>query len=306
MYSEMLVLLDGSRLAEVVLPYAGELAVRLGLRVTLLHVCSVQECESVPMHRDYIQRAAEIARHQWAGGEKTPRPGSRPLEPRAELTVGHPAEEILRYAGEKGIDLIVMATHGRSGIRRWALGSVADKVLSASDIPILLVRAGVSERAGLGTGPGRTILVPLDGSELSESILPHVGDLAKQCGAELLNVILLGVCEPVTAESSRAAGSQAGQEDHMARCKEESSQYLGRVEKRLRDSGLNVGSRVLEGVAADEIVGYANSNPPSLIAMVTHGRSGRSRWIYGSVAEKVLLGASSPVLLVRPGQPGPG
>ncbi len=302
MYRKMLVLLDGSRLAEVVLPYAGELAVGLGVEVTLFHVCSVQECESVPVHRDYVERIAEVARHQWLGDDRmtSAEPGRR-VGVRCRLAVGHPAEEILRYASDNDIDLIVMATHGRSGIRRWALGSVADKVLSASQVPVLLVRAQVAGEAGSAAAPLKTIVVPLDGSEVAELVLPHVEMLARQLGAGSVEVVLVAVCEPLPSPLSRTASSEAGADYRAVRSMEGSESYLSRVKEQLQAAGVRVWWRVLLGKAADEIVAYANSSPSNLLAMATHGSSGRSRWVYGSVAEKVLLGATTPVLLVRPG-----
>ncbi len=312
MYKRMLVPLDGSELAEVVFTYAKELAARLGLDVTLLHVYSPTEQELAPMHRSYIERAAEIVRlHSEEVQKKSGiQPGSKEVETRGELAVGYPAEQILSYADENDIDLILMATHGRSGIRRWTIGSVADKVLRASKVPVWLVRAGIPEEVVYDKWPRKTILVPLDGSELAESVLPHVEAVAKQRGAELVDVILLRVCEPPIISSDypetiMRLSWEEHVEQQMAWCKGASEKYLAGVEKRLKDVGLKVRSEVLVGKPpignpADEIIDYANRNPFNLIVMATHGRSGISRWAYGSVAAKVLLGVSSPLFLVRP------
>jgi len=305
MYRRMLVPLDGSELAEVVLPYAKELAGRLDLDVILLHVCSPDEGELVPMHRAYVERAAEIIRRQSAEVQQRAgiQRGGGAVEARGELAAGHPAEEILRYAEENDVDLILMATHGRSGIRRWAMGSVADKVLHASKVPVCLVRAGIPEEIVHDKWPWRTILVPLDGSELAESVLPHVEALAKQRGAEPADVALLMVCEPRIIPSSYPYGvplSLEGVQEETDRCKREAEEYLAGVGKRLKDVGLRVRSEVLVGRPADDIVDYANRNPVNLIVMATHGRSGLSRWVMGSVADRVVLGVSSPIFLVRP------
>jgi len=312
MYKRMLVPLDGSELAEVVFAYAKELAGRLDLDIILLHVSRPEEGELLPMHRAYIERAAEIVRRQSEEVQQRTgiKPGGKAVEARGELAVGHPAEEILRYADVNNIDLILMATHGRSGVRRWALGSVADKVLRASNIPVWLARTRIPEEIVYDKWPKRTILVPLDGSELAESVLPHVEALAKQRSAELVNVVLLRVCEhPIISSDYPEAIMPLSWEEHieqeMARAKQIGEQYLAGVEKRLKDAGLKVSSEVLLGKTlagnpAYEIVDYANRNPFNLIVMATHGRSGISRWAYGSVAEKVLLGSSSPIFLVRP------
>jgi len=311
MYKRMLVPLDGSELAEVVFSYAKELAGRLDLDVILFHVYGSDERELVPLHRAYVERAAEIIRRQSEEvRERTGiQPGGKAVEARGELAVGYPAEEILRYADKNKIDLILMATHGRSGIKCWAMGGVADKVLRMSKVPVWLVRAGIPEEIVYDKWPTRTILVPLDGSKLAESVLPHVEALAKQRGAELVDVVLLRVCEQPVIPSDYPPAMPLSWEEHvekeMVKARRVSEQYLTGVEKRLKDAGLRARSEVLVDKTpwaspADEIIDYANRNPFNLIVMATHGRSGLSRWAYGSVAEKVLLGASSPILVVRP------
>ncbi|MFC2016287.1 universal stress protein [Chloroflexota bacterium] len=308
MYQRMLVPLDGSELAEVVFPYAKELAGRLDLEVILLLVASSALTEFVPMHQAYIERAAEIVKRQAKEVQERVgiQPGAKPVGVRGETAKGYAAEEILHYADENAVDLIIMATHGRSGIKRWTMGSVADKVLRASKVPILLVRAGIPDEIPYDQWPTRTILAPLDGSELAESVLSHVEALSKQRGSELVDVVLLRVCEPLAVPSYSTPelsgvplnwGEYVQQE--MARAKQAAREYLAGVEKRLKDSNISVRSEVLEGKAADEIVDYVKKNPFNLIVMATHGRAGLSRWVYGSVAENVLLEVSNPVLLVR-------
>jgi nucleotide-binding universal stress UspA family protein len=180
------------------------------------------------------------------------------------------------------VDLIMMATHGRSGISRWAMGSVADKVLRRSSVPVWLIQAAKPESAAADTWPKMTMLVPLDGSKLAESVLPHVEALAKQRGAKP-EVVLVRAFEPLSTGPGREAPQQ----------------YLSGIEQRLSAAGLTVRSEVLEGDPAKEIVDYANEKPINLVVMATHGRSGIGRWAYGSVADKVLRRASRPVFLVR-------
>ena len=309
MYRRMLVPLDGSELAEVVFTYAKELAGRLDIDVILLYVCGPALREFAPMHRAYIEHAAEIVRRQLQEvQQKTGVPKrAKPVEVRGELAEGYPAEEILRYADENDIDLILVATHGRSGPKRWAMGNVADKVLRASKVPVWLVRSGIPDEIAYDKWPGKTILVPLDGSELAELVLLHVETLAKQRDAELVDVVLLRVCEPPTTPSYYAPelsgvplnwGDYTQQE--IARCRQVAGEYLTGVENQLKEKDINVRSEVLVGRAADEIVDYVNKNPFNLIVMATHGRSGLSRWVYGSVTENVLVGVTSPLFLVRP------
>ena len=307
MYKRMLVPLDGSELAEVVFTYAKGLAGRLGLDLILLHVCSPEESELAPMHRAYIERAGEIVKRQSQEVQerKGIKSGVKAIEARVEMAVGRPADEILRYANEGDVDLILMATHGRSGIGRWVMGSVADKVLRLSKVPIWLVRAGIPEEIVYDKWPSRTMLVPLDGSKLAESVLPHVKALAKQRGAELIDVVLLRVCERgVISPDYPEATMPLSWEEHVKRAtdfyKQVSEQYLAGVEKRLKDAGIRVRSEVLMGKPSDEITEYATKNPFNLIFMTTYGRSGLSWWPLGSVADRVLHGVSSPIFLVKP------
>src|SRR3990170_6432370 len=132
MYHRMLVPLDGSELAERVCVYAKELAGRLDLDAVLLHVGNPSTQGIVPMELAYIDHMAEIVRRQVRDVQKkTDTEGkSKPVKVTGELAVGYSAEEILRFAEKNSIDLIVLASHGRSGIKRWTIGSVAGKVMS--------------------------------------------------------------------------------------------------------------------------------------------------------------------------------
>lgn len=307
MYKRMLVPLDGSELAEVVFDYVEELAGRLDLDLILLNVSGTRELHLLSMHRAYIERAADIVERQSIEVQEKARtePGGKTLEVRGELAVGHAAEEILRYADENSIDIILLATHGRSGVKRWAMGSVADKVLRASKVPVWLVRAGIPEEIVHDKWLKRTMLVPLDGSKLAESVLPHVEALAKQCGDELCDVVLLRVCEPpVISADYPEAIMELSWEEHVeqekAWHKRAAERYLAEVEKRLSDAGLRVRSEVLLGRPIDEIIEYANINPINLIILATHGRTGVIRWAYGQVTDKVLQRSTSPIFLVRP------
>ena len=309
MYKRMLVPLDGSELAEAIFTYAKELAGKLNIDVILLNVCTPEENEFIPMHQAYIDHAAEVVLRQSQKVEKpkATEPAAKGIKMTGELAVGYPAEEIIRYSEENKIDLILMATHGRSGLKRWTLGSVADKVLRASKIPVLLIHPRVPDEIVYDKWPKQTILVPLDGSELAETVLPHVETLAKQRGPKLVDVTLLRICEPPAIPSYYAPelpdaplnwGEYMQQE--TARCKQIATEYLTKIAERLKEKKISVHSQILVGRTADQIVDYVNKNPYSIIVMATHGRSGLSRWVYGSVAENVLTGVSNPIFLVRP------
>lgn len=308
MYTRMLVPLDGSELAEMVFPYASELAGRLDLDLVLLHVHPPDERHLAPMFQDYVDHASEKIRGQCeeVRGSTLGTAAGTPLRVHGELAEGHPAEEILRYAEEEDIDLILIATHGSSGGRRWALGSVADKLLRASRVPVWVVRAGTPDEALHDRWPQGTMVVPLDGSKLSECVLPHVEALAKQTGTEQVQVVLVTVCEPpfITADYPEASMALSWDE-HVKRITEHFREicgdYLAGVEKSLAEKGLRVRSETVIGEEpATEIIEYARRHRSNLILMATHGRSGIGRWAYGSVADRLIHEARSPIFLVRP------
>ena len=301
MYKKMLVPLDGSEVAEVALTYAKELAGRLDLDVVLFHVCVPEERELASMHRAYVERAAELVSRQSGEVQQQAgiQSGGKALQARAELAVGHPAEEILRYADENDIDLILMSTHGRSGIRRWVIGSVAAKVVRATKRPIALIRADRVCRDAGDRGITGKVLVPLDGSKESEAVIPYVQELASKLDGEVVLFLVAAPTYPAYILPSEPVPVPVSKEE-MERVRSKAKEYLEKVGSALKGKGIKTKSEVGFGSAADEIIKFADEIDADLVAMSTHGRSGLSRWAYGSVADKVLHGVTSPIFLVRP------
>jgi nucleotide-binding universal stress UspA family protein len=139
---------------------------------------------------------------------------------------------------------------------------------------------------------------------MAESVFPHIEILAGLKNAE---VVLVRICEPPAmptyyspelSEIPLHWGQYAQQE--TSRCKEVASSYLSNIENRFKKSGISIRSEILVGKAADELINYANKTQYGLIIMATHGRSGLSRLVYGSVAASVLIGVSNPILLIKP------
>ena len=252
MYHRVLVPLDGSELAEKVCAYAKELAGRLDLDVILLHVGGPATEGIVPMELAYIDHMAEIVKQQVRDVQKATGGNSKPLKVTGELSVGYAAEEILRFADQNSIDLIILASHGRSGLKRWTIGSVAGKVMSATKIPVWLIKAGTSEEIPYDKWPARTLIVPLDGSGLAESVLPHVEALAKQRGKEPVDIVLLRISEIMTIPtyySPDISGVSLNwgnilQEETIRR-KKEAKEYLEGIEKRLNKNNISVKTVVI-------------------------------------------------------------
>lgn len=302
MYSKIVVPLDGSELAEAVLPHVAEVIRDRGGQVCLLSVAPAMKrttpVDVAPSPAGVQEEGQRVERELVA----YLRTVARRLEPVAAdvqvgVRFGRPADGILAFAEEVGADLIAMSTHGRSGISRWVFGSVADRVLRAAACPVLLVRAGqVQSRTAY-----RRILVPLDGSELAEEALPYVKALVRPNHTRIFLVAVLvnGLGDrTVTLLTSYPPGLQLAT-TAFQQADVEMTSYLRSVAVALRERGAAVHIAVQRGSPAEEILAYAADVEADLTVMTTHGFSGVSRWVYGNVADKVLQGAQSPVLLVR-------
>lgn len=285
MYSKILVPLDGSLLAEQILPYVRSLAVTYNIPVELLWVNDVEIAQWPPRSgKEYLRQTSA----KYLSAVK-----------RIDLIEadGKPAEEIVRRAGAEPSCLVAMATHGMSGMRRWLIGSVASKVTQSAQNPLLLVRP--IENADLATAIElKTIFVPLDGSGLAERAMPHAVALAKglKLAVQLLRVYALPSDAYIVADGVIAQGATQFR-DAMQKAAE--SYLEGKVESLRAEGFAEVIGTAMEGDAASEIIDLAAKTAHSLIAMSTHGRSGIGRWLLGSVAEKVIQHSRVPVLLIR-------
>lgn len=301
MYEKILIPLDGSELAEVALPYAEELAGRLGSEITLLAVAESEESQDYHKHQLYIQHLVEPTKR--LAEKYLKKPGDKLIKVESTILTGHPADEIVAYADKEGSSLIVMATHGRSGIRRWSLGSVADKVVRAATQPVALIRAKGARPDVRERGILNRALVPLDGSKESEAIIPNIEELASKLDAE---IILLQVLERAY---HMWAGGEASSlipytDAEMEPLKAQAASYLEEVISLLNNKGIPTRPEVRVGSPAREIIKLADETDSDMVAMSTHGKSGFSRWAFGSVAEKVLHAGNTPLLLVRIPQAG--
>lgn len=211
-----------------------------------------------------------------------------------QVVEGDVASAICDVADAQGADLIAMTTHGRSGVGRWAFGSVADRVVRTANQPVFLVRVTTEV---LPRDTIRRILVPLDGSDLAEKALPQAQALARDNDAEIL---LLRAIEPLTdREVATIFVNWESSDAVYAHRQTAAERYLGEVQAELRATGVSSSVLVDEGHAADLILDTVEAEDIDLIVMSTHGRSGLARWVYGSVADKVLHEAICPLLLIR-------
>jgi len=300
MYSKILVPLDGSTVAEQVLPYVRFLAARLQIPARLLGVVDPAAIAVSGLSHDprYIGRLTEDGRR--ASESYLARLSKTFSENSVTccVEIGQPEVVIIETAAQNKGTLVAMATHGRTGMSRWLLGSVAEKVLRGSTNPLLLVRAGEGGR-GDGSLKIETVIVPLDASPLAETVLRDVTDLAKVLQLKIILAHAYNV--PLSAYYGAEDYGSPDYRSLAAQLKDEAHKYLDRKVEELKGGGLAQVSSVLsEGFAAEEIIALTRSEPDSLLAMCTHGYSGVKRWVLGSVTEKVVRHCGDPVLVVRP------
>ncbi len=285
MLQQILVPLDGSGEAESVLPYLRDLAPRFDSRVHILGVGIGSRIRRVNrLLEDYISRTALSLRGDNIKAEPV-------------VLYGIAADKILDFTVQKEINLIIMATHGRSGVTRWWIGSVAEKVISEAPALVLLVRSRrrkKTETAGKLHFLNR-ILAPLDGSDIGQAALPYIETVATEAGASVS--LLQVISPPGTVEASLLGGPDWRK--FVEAMHDAGENYLRGIAGRLNEKGIKSTYEVVTGDPGDKIVEYAEDNKISLIAMSTHGRTGLARWVLGSVADKVLHGATMPTLLVR-------
>lgn len=298
MYSQVLVPLDGSKTAERVLPLARYFA--RGGHVELLGIVDITEMTRhiAASHASMIPTMVDGATKNLSDYLDRTQKNFPVGTVRCTVRLGDAAETIIESAAADERTLIAMATHGRSGLDRWLLGSIAEKVLRGASNPVLMVRAKEEKNPSWEMASMKRVVAPLDGSELSERILPHVEGLAKQLDVA---VTLLGVYGgPMAAGGTGDGVYNAGSmEAFIAGLRGETVAYLEKATEDLKRKGLEkISFAAREGLAADEIISMARE-PDTLIAMCTHGRTGIKRWMLGSVAETVVRHADSPTLIVR-------
>jgi len=302
MYEKIIVPLDGSELAEVALPYAEELTSRLKMELILFqvvprayHVYGAYEAVAQVPYTDEDMEPVKASAQAYL--EKVAsRLEGRGITLRSEVGVGAAADEIIKLAEENSVDMVTMSTHGRSGISRWALGSVADKVVRGTKQPVALIRAK-------GTRPDvrkkdilDKALVPLDGSKESEAVIPYIEELASKLEIE---VTLLHMLAPDYYIYSEVQLKQ------MESLRASAKDYIEKVAAQLKQKGIAATaefSEVTQGAEAEEIIKLADETQADVVVMSTHGRSGIGRWAFGSVADRVLHEGNTPLLLVKPSE----
>lgn len=304
MYDRILVPLDGSPLAERVLPHVTRMSLGLGVPVHLIQVFpSVSEATADPAPGRYQTGISQGVRDETIDYLNSVISKTAGVEVTCEAFEGDAVSRIIDEADKSPGSLVAMSTHGRSGVTRWVMGSVTDKVLHSTKNPMLIVRG--SEEGERDTNL-ETIIVPVDGSSLSEQVIPDVAALAKAMNLKVTLLRVVPTAEEFSAQTGYerlegVVGLHFPSFEEMAReAGDQASAYLQGLEETLRGQGVaSVDHRIVRGAAAHVIMDVAQETPDSLVAMTTHGRSGPARWALGSVTDRVVRHSGDPVMVVR-------
>jgi nucleotide-binding universal stress UspA family protein len=301
MFEKILLPLDGSELAESAIPYVSDLAGQLDAEVYLLHVCPTEHLAYLHMHQIYVNTIAEKLRGRITQSSE----GKRQPKVQAEVISGDATKMIFDYVKLKSIGMIVITNYGTSGVRPWAMGNTADKIIRGVGIPTLLVRIKDSNFKMEQTVSIKNILLPLDSSDGSKIAVPYATELAKKLSA---SVTLYSMTHTSYAQNINGAGMGTAMGAGLgvnwdaidASAKKFTDEYLQNIEDDIKKAGVTANHTGSIGMdAAYEILEHEKKGPVDLVVMATRGRSSLARWALGSVAEKVVREGSKPILLVK-------
>jgi nucleotide-binding universal stress UspA family protein len=293
----IIVPLDGSAFGEHAIPIALRVAATMNAEIELVHVH-----EAVPPY--YTQGASPLdpaldaaLLAQWRHYLERLAERLRRTTPVAIATVvlsGPVPATLAEHVDERHPELVAAATHGHGGLSRAWLGSVATALVRHACAPVLLLRPNESRDAAVPRYPFARVLVPLDGSAQSEEAIGHALRIASNDSAEYLLVhVVMPLVLPPEAPDATALD--------LSQIRASAEAYLEDVADRVRERVHAVETCVLEDAHTSRaILQYAAASRADLVSMETHGRTGFSRLVFGSVADKVVRGAGVPVLLHRP------
>jgi nucleotide-binding universal stress UspA family protein len=295
-----LVPLDGSHLAESVLPAVEQLARHFQPRVLLLHIMEQHPPATIHGER-HLADIAEAKEYLGAIAARLRSSGAAVETHVHGPGTGDVARSIFEHAQELDANLVILCTHGSSGLRGILFGSIAQQVLQHGTRSVLLIPPAEAERQ-----PAfdlRRVLVPLDGTAAHEPALPAASAMARAFGAELH--LLLVIPTLGTLSDERAVPGLLMPQTMRAildLAEQGAVDYLEQVLAQYRAEGLTVTAEVLRGDAVAAVLDLAERFDADLIVMASHGRTGLDALLAGSVAPRVAGRAFRPLLLVRAGE----
>jgi len=299
MFDPILIPLDGSLLAECVLPHASAIARAFNSRVMLLRALDRNQAAEKAQLFDLLNWQINKTGAKMYLEKTSARLQKSGL--RVEVTVleGLVAESITDFAQSQGMKLIILSSHGRSGLSQWGLSSVTQKIIFSAPTSVLIIRAHQPTASDLDERLYTQIMVPLDGSRRAENVLPMVTALARfhQSRIHLVHVVRA----PEMARQMPLAREDVDLSNRIiARNREEAIRYLDQVRLHSPLEGIDVETHLLTGDnAASALHEFADQEHIDLVVLSAHGYSGNNRWPYGSMVNNFILYSKVPLIIVQ-------
>jgi nucleotide-binding universal stress UspA family protein len=288
MFDEILIPTDGSESAERAARYGQVLAAAYGATVHVLSVVDDRDYGAVEGTEADAGRSAAEQEATAAVDTVAALFADDPVT--TQVTSGVPSETILEYVSAEGIDVVVMGTHGRTGIDRFLIGSVAERVVRHADVPVLTVR---SSETAPEWPPLDRILVSTDGSEASFRALPVAFDLA-----ERFDAVIAGLSVVDERATENVYTVQTALEEMVGGLEATARTATERIESQAHAADVEVTTAVVDGIPSRTICAHAEASGADLVVLASHGRTGLAHYLLGSVAERVVRNSAVPVLTV--------
>ena len=300
-FTSLLLPLDGSRLAESVLPAAESIARRFGSRVTLIHVIEDRPPTTVHGER-HLTRRDDAERYLATIADRLRSAGIETVTHVHDAPEGDIAKSVVAHSEEFSPDVVVLTSHGQEGFKGLVYGRIAEQVLSRGNCPVLLIPSVES-----GDAPAfepRSVLTPIDGVHNCDDGLEAAAQMAARFGAEIHLVLVVPTMSTLSGREHRTGVLLPSTMRAMLELAERNSaDYLAAQAERLRAQGLEVTTEVLRGDTVFAVLGEAERMRAGLIVLTGHGRAGLQALLAGSVTHGIAHRAWCPLLLIRsPGE----
>jgi nucleotide-binding universal stress UspA family protein len=299
MFDPILVPLDGSLIAECVLPHTGAMARAFDAKIVLLRMMDKSQAIEKGQLFDLVNWQINKTRANLYLEKTKTRLNASGLQVETTVLEGLVADSITDYAQNKGVKLIILSSHGRSGLSQWGISSITQKIIFSAPTSVLIIRAHQPAASELEELRYTQIMVPLDGSRRAENVLPMVTVLARYHRSQIHIVHV--VKTPEMARQMPLAQEDVDLSDRIvARNREEAIRYLDQVRAHSPLEGIDVQTHLLTSnnaaAALHELTEQAHID---LVALSAHGYSGNNQWPYGSMVNNFILYSKVPLLVIQ-------
>jgi nucleotide-binding universal stress UspA family protein len=302
MFDKILVPLDGSQLADCVLPHVIAIARPFDAEITLLRMLEKNYAGSSAQLFDLLNWQINKTRSLLYLDKIQARLQKLTIRVQSEVLEGLIAEGITEYAQNRGMKLIVLSSHGRHGLTQWGISSVTQKTILSAQTSLLIVRAHQHEATldeNIETSIYKHILVPLDGSQRAENVIPIITQLANFHKSQIHLVQV--VQTPEMARQMPPAREDVELSNRIVeRNLEEAGRYLEQLKSRSYLEGISIQTHLISsGNAAVALHQLAEQEQIDLVTLSAHGYSGNHQWPYGSMVNNFILYGKVSLLIVQ-------